>query len=179
MLGMPAVCMTVYMKRDTKRVNMMWAFGSPSSSFRNTFTKSILPHLLPPDKQPCTTSIYYESSGHCKVLSRELQAVWLDEALTLRIPKVVPVGKKYNLVPVTIKTGGLVQADLSKKTEKVTYHDNVVIGPANRITKYKVMNFWVPGPKTAALYVEWVEKNGGAIKMNKADEIAEPLSAKK
>lgn len=122
-------------------------------------------------QQPCTTSIYYEPSGHCQVKSRELQAVWLDEVLALRVPKTIPVDKPYKLTPVTIKTGGLVKADLAKDDKGRTYHDNVVIGPAQTVKNIKLMNFWVPGPKTAALYAEWVEKNGGKVTMNKSVEI--------
>lgn len=125
-------------------------------------------------QQPCTTSIYYEPSNHCQVKSRELQAVWLDEVLSLRIPATIPVGKTYGLIPVTIRTGGLVKAELPKDDTGRSYHDEVVIGPAQKVANSKTMNFWVPGPRTAALYVEWVEKNGGRVALDKSDQVPEP-----
>ena len=126
-------------------------------------------------QQPCTASIYYDpKENHHKVLSREFEAVWLDEVLSLRIPNIIPVGKPYKLTPGTSQTGGLVKVDLAKDEKGRTYHDNVVIGPAQKITKSTEMNFWVPGPKTAAKYVEWVDKNGGKIKLDKGDLVNAP-----
>jgi hypothetical protein len=125
-------------------------------------------------QQPCTASIYYDpKENHHRVLSREFEAVWLDEVLSLRIPNIIPVGKPYKLTPVTVQTGGLVKVDLAMDGKRA-YHNNIVIGPAQNVTKFKEMNFWVPGPKTAAKYIEWVEKNGGKVKTNKGDLITTP-----
>jgi len=125
-------------------------------------------------QQPCTTSIYYEETGHCKSGSRELQAAWLDEALALRIPDEIPIGKPYRLRPVSIRTGGVVKADLAFEGAR-SYHDLVALGPAGAVKKFKAFNFWVPGPKTAKLYLEWVEKNGGRVATDAADRIPAPL----
>ena len=38
----------------------------------------------------------------------------------------------------------------------------------------KALNFWVPGPKTAALYVKWVKENGGRVTVDHSDKIAAP-----
>ena len=124
--------------------------------------------------QPCTTSIYFKETGHCRIGSRALQAVWLDEVLALRIPKEVPVDKAYALKPVTIKTGGVVKADLKLKEER-SLHGAVGIGPLRGGAKsLKALNFWVPGPKTAALYVEWVKENGGRVAADYSEKIAAP-----
>jgi hypothetical protein len=68
----------------------------------------------------------------------------------------------------------MVKADLTKNEEGRTYHDNVVLGPSQKVANYKEMNWWVPGPNTAALLIEWIEKNGGKVVMNQGVAIQEP-----
>jgi hypothetical protein len=110
-------------------------------------------------KQPCTSIIdHVKNGGHGGRGSTDLTAIWLDEAMAYRVPVNVPVGKSYKLIDVDpTKVGGYVSATLAMDGKR-SYHDKVKI-----TLKSGGANWWMPGPKTAAKYLEWVKKNGGSV----------------
>ena len=86
--------------------------------------------------------------------------------MNLRVPANVPAGKAYELIDVNpSKVGGYVSAKLSMDGKR-TYHDKVKV-----TTKPSGATWWVPGPKSAALYLEWVEMNGGTIEKDESAQI--------
>ena len=117
--------------------------------------------------QPCTSIIdHVKNGGHGGRGSTDLTAIWLGEAMNLRVPANIPTGKKYDLIEVNpSKVGGYVTAKISMDGKR-SYHNNVKVS-----TKPSGANWWVPGPKSAALYLEWVEKNGGEIEKNESAQI--------
>ena len=117
--------------------------------------------------QPCTSIIdHVKNGGHGGRGSTDLTAIWLGEVMNLRVPANVPVGKDYELTDVKpSKTGGHVSATIAMDGKR-SYHDKVKVG-----TKAGGANWWVPGPKSAALYLEWVEKNGGTIEKDESAQI--------
>jgi len=116
-------------------------------------------------RQACTTVIHHERGGHGNVGSRELLAVWLEEVLALRLPKSIPTdGSPYMLTPIhPHKVGGLVFANLAKDADGLTIHTNVAIGPVSSVRSRAKCNWWIPGGKSAAIYVDWVKRNGGKV----------------
>jgi hypothetical protein len=115
--------------------------------------------------QACTTVIHYERGGHGSVGSRDLLAAWLEEVLALRLPKSIPTdGTPYKLTPIhPHKVGGLVFANLAKDAEGLTIHTDVAIGPVSLVRDCAKCNWWIPGGKSAAIYVDWVKRNGGKV----------------
>lgn len=115
--------------------------------------------------QPCTSVIHHERGGHGNCGSRDLQAVWLEEMLPLRVPEKIPTdGTPYKLIPVNPqRTGGLVIATLGKDEEGLSIHTEVSVGPVSVFSQRGQCNWWVPGPKTAQMYLDWVKRNGGTI----------------
>ena len=117
--------------------------------------------------QPCTSIIdFVKNGGHGGRGSTSLTALWLEEAMNFRVPANVPVGKPYQLVDVNpAKVGGYVSAKLSKDGKR-TYHDNVkvTVKPSNS-------SWWIPGPKSAALYLDWVKQNGGKVDLDESANI--------
>lgn len=117
--------------------------------------------------QPCTSTIdIAEKGGHGGRGTTDLAAIWLGEAMNLRVPANVPVGKDYDLIDVKpSKVGGYISAKL-KYEGKRCFHDKVKV-----TTKPSGASWWIPGPKSAALYLEWVEKNGGTIEKDESAQI--------
>ena len=115
--------------------------------------------------QACTTVIHHERGGHGSVGSRDLLAAWLEEVLALRLPKSIPTdGTPYKLTPINPhKVGGLVVASLAKDAEGLTVHTDVAIAPVSLVRNRAKCNWWVPGGKSAAIYVDWVKRNGGKV----------------
>jgi hypothetical protein len=110
-------------------------------------------------KQACTSIIdHAKKGGHGGRGSTDLTAIWLDEAMAYRVPFNVPVGKVYQLIDVNpSKVGGYVSAKLSMDGKRA-YHDKVKIS-----LKSSSASWWIPGPKTAAKYLDWVRENGGSV----------------
>ena len=82
-----------------------------------------------------------------------------------RVPLNVPVGKPYKLVDVNPSTvGGYVSAKMSMDGKR-SYHNNVSVKSS------KGGDWWVPGPKSAALYLGWVKENGGKVKTDDSASI--------
>ncbi|MDX1679328.1 MAG: hypothetical protein R3242_01240 [Akkermansiaceae bacterium] len=117
--------------------------------------------------QPCTSIIdHVKNGGHGGRGSTDLTAIWLGEAMNLRVPANIPTGKAYQLIDVDpSKVGGYVTAKISMDGKR-SYHDDVEV-----TTQSSGANWWVPGPKSAALYLEWVKKNGGEIKKDESAQI--------
>ena len=117
--------------------------------------------------QPCTSIIdHVKNGGHGGRGSTDLTAIWLGEVMNLRVPANVPSGKDYDLIDVDpSKVGGYVTATIAMDGKR-SYHDKVKVS-----TKASGANWWVPGPKSAALYLEWVEKNDGKIEKNESAQI--------
>lgn len=115
--------------------------------------------------QACTTVIHHERGGHGSVGSRDLIAAWLEEVLALRLPKSIPTdGAPYKLTPINPhNVGGLVVANLAKDSEGLTIHTGVAIGPVSSVRNRAKCNWWIPGGKSAAIYVDWVKRNGGKV----------------
>ena len=121
-------------------------------------------------KQPCTAVIdIVANAGHGGASGRgstDLTAIWLEEAMNFRVPANIPVGRVYKLIDVNPSiVGGYVSAKLSKDGER-TYHDNVKV-----TVKENDSSWWIPGPKSAALYLEWVRKNGGTVELDESTKI--------
>ena len=114
--------------------------------------------------QVCTSIIdHVKNGGHGGRGSTDLTAIWLDEAMNYRVPVNVPVGKPYKLIDVNpSKVGGYVSAKISMDGNR-SYHNNVKI-----TLKSNGANWWMPGPKTAAKYLEWVRKNGGTVEKDES-----------
>jgi len=117
--------------------------------------------------QPCTAVIdYVKDGGHSNRGSTDLTAIWLGEVMNLRVPVNVPTGKVYKLIDVKpSNVGGYVSAKISMD-DKRSYHDKVEV-----TTKPSGTNWWIPGPKSAALYLEWVKKNGGTVEKDESAQI--------
>lgn len=117
--------------------------------------------------QPCTSIIdHVKNGGHGGRGSTDLTAIWLGEAMNLRVPANIPVGKDYDLIEVNpSKVGGYVSAKISMDGAR-SYHDDVKV-----TVKSSGANWWVPGPKSAALYLEWVKRNGGEVKVDESAQI--------
>ena len=115
-------------------------------------------------KQACTSIIdHVKNGGHGGRGSTDLTAIWLDEAMAYRVPVNVPVGKAYALIDVDpSKGGGYVSAKISMDGKR-SYHDKVKV-----TLKQGSSNWWIPGPKTAAKYLEWVRKNGGSVEKDES-----------
>ena len=114
--------------------------------------------------QACTSIIdHAKGGGHGGRGSTDLTAIWLEEAMAFRVPFIVPVGKPYKLIDVDpSKVGGYVSAKTSKDGKR-TYHDKVKISLSSRGASW-----WIPGPKTAAKYLEWVRENGGSVEKDES-----------
>jgi len=117
--------------------------------------------------QACTSIIdHAQNGGHGGRGSTDLTAIWLDEAMTLRVPLNVPVGEPYKLIDIVpSKIGGYVSAKISMDGKR-SYHDNVKVTVEKSGSKW-----WMPGPKSAALYLEWVRKNGGSVDKDESAQI--------
>lgn len=117
--------------------------------------------------QPCTAIIdHMKDGGHGGRGSTDLTAIWLGEVMNLRVPANVPTGKVYKLIDVDpSKVGGYVSATLSMDGTR-SHHDHVKV-----TVKSSASNWWVPGPKSAALYLEWVKKNGGSVEKDESAQI--------
>jgi len=121
--------------------------------------------------QACTAVISREDVQHFVHGTRLLEIVWLQEVLDLRVPEIDPGGKPYKLKLINPrKTGGYFYATLDK-FEGRTIHNNVGVGPVGCMKK---PCWWVPGPKSAAMIIEWVKENGGKVLMDKSSEIKDP-----
>jgi len=59
--------------------------------------------------------------------------------------------------------GGLVLANLAKDAEGLTIHTNVAVAPVSSVRSRAKCNWWIPGGKSAAIYVDWVKRNGGKV----------------
>jgi hypothetical protein len=118
-------------------------------------------------KQPCTAVIdIAEKGGHGGRGTTTLTAIWLEEVMNLRVPANIPVGRAYQLINVNPSAvGGYVSAKLSKEGKR-TYHDNVKI-----TVKQSGSTWWIPGPKSAAMYSEWVRSNGGSVEKDESAQI--------
>ena len=118
-------------------------------------------------RQPCTSVIdIVKNGGHGGRGTITLTAIWLEEVMNFRVPANVPVGKPYELMDVNpLKVGGYVSAKLSNDGKR-TYHDKVKI-----TAKKSAASWWIPGPKSAALYLDWVRKNGGSVEMDESAKI--------
>jgi len=110
--------------------------------------------------QPCTAVIDYEPKGkHSSRGTTTLTAIWLEEVMMHRVPMNIPVGKRYKLIDVNPKLcGGSVNARMGK-IDKRTFHTDVSIQLPGGSSSW-----WMPGPATAALYLDWVQRNGGLVK---------------
>jgi hypothetical protein len=117
--------------------------------------------------QPCTAIIdHVKNGGHGGRGSTELTALWLGEAMNLRVPANIPVGKAYQLIDVDpSKVGGYVSATLAMDGER-SYHNQVKV-----TVKSTGANWWIPGPKSAALYLDWTKKNGGSVVTDESAQI--------
>lgn len=117
--------------------------------------------------QPCTSIIdIVKNGGHGGRGSTELTAIWLGEVMNLRVPANVPSGKAYELIDVDpSKIGGYVSAKLSMDGKRA-YHDNVKV-----TVKPGGATWWIPGPKSAALYLDWTKKNGGSVETDESAQI--------
>ena len=115
----------------------------------------------------CTSIIdHVKNGGHGGRGSTDLTAIWLDEIMAYRVPVNIPVGKPYALVDVDPKkVGGYVSAKISMDGKR-SYHDKVKI-----TLKPSDSNWWMPGPKTAAKYLDWVRKNGGSVEKDESTGI--------
>lgn len=118
-------------------------------------------------RQPCTSIIdFVKGGGHGGRGTTTLTALWLDEAMNHRVPLNVPVGKAYHLIDVDpAQCGGYVSIEFAMEGKR-SYHTNVKV-----LTRSAGASWWVPGPKSAALYLEWVNLNGGSIAMDNSVSI--------
>ena len=117
-------------------------------------------------KHPCTSVISYEDVGHNDPGDRTLQGVWLEEVIKLRVPEIPSNGIPYKLIPVNPKsTGGAMSVKIVTEG-KVSHYTNVKVGP-----KVSRSSFWVPGPLSAALTVEWLKKNNAKILKDESGKI--------
>jgi len=125
-------------------------------------------------QQPCTSVIHHEGSGnvHNQAGSRDLQAVWLEEVLAQRLPDTIPMdGSPYTLKDADVFKGYTVVAKLVYEHPKAkdrrkrgrSWHTAVEILPASEENNQKG-SWWLPGPRSAKMYVDWVKRNGGTVK---------------
>lgn len=118
-------------------------------------------------KQACTSIIdHNKKGGHGGRGSTDLTAIWLDEAMAYRVPVNVPVGKAYSLVDVNPSKGGAYVSAVISMDGQRSYHNKVKV-----TLKQSGSNWWMPGPKTAAKYLDWVRKNGGSVDKDESDGI--------
>ena len=117
--------------------------------------------------QPCTATIdRVKKNGHHGRGSTDLTAVWLSEVINLRVPLNVPVDKPYKLVDVNpAKTGAYVSSKISMDGNR-SYHDNIKIS-----SNSTGATSWVPGPKTAAMYLDWCREIGGKVILDESHKI--------
>jgi hypothetical protein len=117
--------------------------------------------------QACTSVIdIAEKGGHGGRGTTTLTALWLEEVMNLRVPVNVPTGRPYKLIDVEpSKAGGYVSAKISMDGKR-TYHDKVKV-----TVERSDSTWWIPGPKSAALYLEWVRKNGGSVDKDESAQI--------
>jgi hypothetical protein len=129
---------------------------------------------------PCTQSIYYKPTGHgMRGYSTALLTVWLDEVIALRVPPATLIprdGSPYELIPIDPKVvGGGVACELvaAKPSEGGDIHTNVEVGPLNSFGRPGTghQKFWIPGPQSAKLFLEWVELNHGVVKRDESHAI--------
>lgn len=131
--------------------------------------------------EACTSVISHENVGHNTPGNREVQIAWLEEVMALRLPASIPTdGSPYTLKEVNpLKEGGLIKVTLANNGGSV-HHTNIKVGPVSDFpdilappfsTPSKDANWWVPGPKTAALIVSWAKLNGGTIAQDNSGNI--------
>jgi hypothetical protein len=120
--------------------------------------------------QPCTSVISFEDVGHTNPGTREFEITWLEEVMKLRVPeKISPDGKPYQLIPVNPRSvGGHVYAKAVTHDGR-TIHTSVDVGPIG--FKNREISWWIPGPKSAAMYVKWVKKNDGEVRTDLSAKI--------
>ena len=117
-----------------------------------------------PERQACTAVVdFVKNGGHGGRGTTTLTALWLEEAMNFRVPLNIPIGKAYKLVDVDpMKCGGYVSMKISMDGTR-SYHDKVKIS-----LKSSGADWWIPGPKSAALYLDWVRKNGGSVEKDES-----------
>ncbi|MCH2209267.1 MAG: hypothetical protein MK132_25855 [Lentisphaerales bacterium] len=115
-------------------------------------------------RQACTAIVdFVKNGGHGGRGTTTLTAVWLEEAMNFRVPLNIPVGKPYQLIDVDpMKCGGYVSMKISMEGTR-SYHDKVKV-----TLKSNGADWWIPGPKSTALYLDWVRKNGGSIEKDES-----------
>jgi len=118
-------------------------------------------------KIACTSIIdHKKNGGHGGRGSTDLTATWLDEAMDFRVPINPPIGKPYKLIDVNpTKVGGYVSAVIAMDGKR-SYHNKVKV-----TLKSNGANWWIPGPKSAAMYLSWVRKNGGSVEKDESASI--------
>ena len=130
---------------------------------------------------PGMQSIYYKPTGHgLNGYSWDLVLVWLEEVIALRVPPATLIprdGSPYELIPIDpSQVGGGVACDLVKAepAEGGDIHTHVQVGPLDTFSKSGKgrQKFWVPGPKSAKLYLEWVKLNHGQVTRDESAKIA-------
>jgi hypothetical protein len=109
--------------------------------------------------QPCTSVIdIVKEGGHGGRGTTTLTALWLEEAMNHRVPLNIPVGNAYALIDVDPRTcGGYVTMEFAMDGNR-TYHTDVQVS-----VRSNGANWWTPGPRSAALYLDWTQQNGGQV----------------
>ena len=107
--------------------------------------------------------------------------MWLEEVLTWRLPDVLrqqlPTdGSPWQLFPALPRNGGVYFAKLTKDGSR-TLQTDFSIGPATK-SNWKKANGWMPGPRSAALYAEWITRNGGTVKVDASERIKDGTAMK-
>lgn len=121
------------------------------------------------EDHPCTSIISYESVPHRDPGDRSLQAVWLEDVLTLRLPAIIPAdGTPYELIPIDPdKVGGHMSVKIVTEGN-ISHYTNVKVGPIGDVSS---PSWWIPGAASAALTVEWLQKNKAVIKQDDSAKI--------
>jgi pimeloyl-ACP methyl ester carboxylesterase len=124
--------------------------------------------------QPCTAVVSYESVGHSNPGIRSLQVVWLEEVLAMRVPAFIdPKGKPYKLKRVDPKKEGGHVSAVIETFEGRSIQTKVIAAPIGKIKK---PSYWVPGPRSAKLMLDWVRKNDGTVLSDQSTAINKPLN---
>ena len=116
--------------------------------------------------QPCTQFIEPMSQGHNRIDApgtMDPVVEYLKDIMPLRLPKTIPMdGSPWKMNPIRLEEGWVAQCTMGN-TGGRTHHTNARAYAWKDFPgdPRKQGSFWLPGPKTAAIWLDWVKKTGG------------------
>ena len=119
-------------------------------------------------QQPCTQIIENVENNHPYIeTAGSLLAFieYLKDLMEMRFPQTIPMdGSPWSMNPMKLEDGMVAVCDLAKEGER-TYHTNASAYDWNDFPgdPFKDGNWWLPGPRTAKIWFDWVKDNGGTV----------------